>query len=207
MTEAAFEAFMEIAQGRRSVRRYRDAPVPQDDLERAVAAASWAPSAGNRQDWLFRIVRSDALKRDMAQAARDAWERGLARHEGSGAAQEVARYVASSDWLDDAPVVIAVLTRRPGALQVALLGASAEAASGGLVSAAMAAQNLMLALHALGLATCCMTAPLAAAEEIELLLGHGRRHRLVCLIAAGYPAELPTPPSRKPVAEIVRFDP
>ncbi|MBE6995780.1 MAG: hypothetical protein E7429_03480 [Ruminococcaceae bacterium] len=38
---------------RRSVRKYKDTPVPREILEEILETACWAPSADNRQPWYF----------------------------------------------------------------------------------------------------------------------------------------------------------
>ncbi len=43
---------------RRSVRKYSGAPVSADDLHTLLRAASYAPSAHNRQPWRFLVVRN-----------------------------------------------------------------------------------------------------------------------------------------------------
>jgi nitroreductase len=54
---------------RRSVRAYQDKPVPEDVLKRILEAARLAPSASNRQDWKFIVVRDPGNRRAVAQAA------------------------------------------------------------------------------------------------------------------------------------------
>ncbi len=46
---------------RRSIRRYTSDPVPPKQVERLLAAAMAAPSAGNEQPWHFVVVRDRAL--------------------------------------------------------------------------------------------------------------------------------------------------
>jgi nitroreductase len=69
----------------------------------------------------------------------------------------------------------------------------------------MAAQNLMLAAHALGLGSCCMTGALAARGELGEILELARKYEIICLIAVGWPDESPAPPARKPLTEVARF--
>src|ERR1700712_5609558 len=52
-----------IIQGRRSVRRYLDQPVPREQIEQVLAAAGWAPSPHGRQPWRFVVLTRDAPKR------------------------------------------------------------------------------------------------------------------------------------------------
>ena len=44
-------------QKRRSIRRYKDAPVSDEQVETLLRAAMSAPSAGNQQAWAFVVIR------------------------------------------------------------------------------------------------------------------------------------------------------
>ena len=48
---------------RRSVRAFRDTPVPQDTLRRIIATAARAPSNSNIQPWLVRVVTGNTLEK------------------------------------------------------------------------------------------------------------------------------------------------
>ncbi len=201
----AYRGLMQYIRGRRSVREFREQPVPRDLIERVIEAASWAPSAANRQDWFFSVAESPGLRRDMVEAVRRKWQAIVEDNRDLGIIEEVEGYAAGFAAFERAPVVIAVSAAKVSGVQRRLIGEAAGATVGSLASAAMAAQNLMLAAHALGLATCCMTGAVAAHEELGRLLELGRRREFVCLIALGYPATAPHEPTRKPVAAIARF--
>jgi nitroreductase len=196
---------MALVRERRSVREFLDKPVERDLIACIIEAASWAPSASNRQDWLFSVVESAELKAAMAAAVRSRWQAIIGAHRELGMIDEIRGYAASFADFATAPVVIGVSAAKVNAVQQELLGPAGPATVGGFASAAMAAQNLMLAAHALGLATCCMTGALAAQEELAKLLGLGRGRELVCLIALGCPADEPPAPVRKPASAIARF--
>jgi nitroreductase len=66
---------------RRSVRAYRKDPIPEGVLGKVLDAARLAPSAGNRQPWLFIVVRSPEVK-------------------------EKLRAAYGAEWMYDAPVVV-----------------------------------------------------------------------------------------------------
>ena len=202
---SAAEELMALMRARRSIRRFRSDPVPGESLCKLIEAASWAPSAGNRQDWVFTVVTSPEVRRRMADAVRKRWQEIIAANRDRAGIEEVEAYSSGFADFADAPVVTVVSARRVNEAQRAMLGDDAHAVVGSAASAAMAAQNLMLAAHALSLGSCCMTGALAAREELSRIAGIGRRHEIVCLIALGYPAEAPCAPSRKDVAEIVRF--
>lgn len=199
------EEFFAVLGERRSIRRFRPDPVGRDTWQRLFEAAAWAPSASNRQDWEFIAVTSRTVIASMAQAVRARWNSLTEKAGDSGLAPELAKYSANFDWFSGAPAVVAIACRTPEAFLNHILGPAAPVVAGGRASAAMAAQNLMLAAHVLGLGSCCLTGPLAAADELGPLLGLGRRHELVCLVALGYPAEEPARPDRKGLDAIGRF--
>lgn len=199
-----FEPLMELIRGRRSVRMFKREPVARELIEKIVEAASWAPTAGNRQDWEFTVVYSDHVKRELGRTMRAAWDEMLARPDAESVAEELKKHARYFSWFSRAPVVIAISAHEADGYMAHLCGADAADIAGHKTSAAMAAQNLMLAAHALGLGTCCLTAPLAAKEEIKTLLGLGRRRDLVCLIALGWPSGASPVMPRKPVEEIMK---
>lgn len=54
---------------RRSIRKFdADKPVSQEDLEKILAAAMTAPSAGNAQPWHFVVVRDQETRKKLSQA-------------------------------------------------------------------------------------------------------------------------------------------
>jgi nitroreductase len=54
---------------RKSVRKYLDKPVEDDKLIEVLEAARLAPSAGNRQEWRFIIVRNVEILKKLVEAA------------------------------------------------------------------------------------------------------------------------------------------
>jgi nitroreductase len=119
------------------------------------------------------------------------------------------RYVQAYAMFPEAPAVVIVSVRAPGQVQRKMYGEETDATFGGLASGAMAAQNLMLAAEALGLATCCMTGALVARSKLAEIAGLGRKQEIVCLVAVGRAdGNAPAPPAappRKPLGEIARF--
>jgi len=52
---------LEAIHTRRSIRKYSDQPVTEEDLRTLLSAAMAAPSAGNQQPWQFVVVRDKKL--------------------------------------------------------------------------------------------------------------------------------------------------
>jgi len=61
---------MEAIRKRYSVREYLDKPVPQEKLNLILEAARLAPSASNRQEWRFIIVKDKEMKNRLTGAAK-----------------------------------------------------------------------------------------------------------------------------------------
>ncbi len=59
----------EAIKARYSVRSYQDRPVEDEKLGRLLEAARLAPSAANRQEWRFVVVRDAAKRRELMEAA------------------------------------------------------------------------------------------------------------------------------------------
>jgi nitroreductase len=55
---------------RRSIRAYSDRPVEEEKLRRVLEAGRLAPSAKNRQEWKFIVVRDPETRRKLAHAAK-----------------------------------------------------------------------------------------------------------------------------------------
>lgn len=53
---------------RRSIRKYKDQPIPDDLLRQILEAGRLAPSASNRQPWAMVVVRDKEQKRLAAKA-------------------------------------------------------------------------------------------------------------------------------------------
>jgi nitroreductase len=62
------DVFSAISQ-RSSVRAYKPIDVEEDKLMKILEAARLSPSASNRQDWKFIVVRSKETKKKLAKAA------------------------------------------------------------------------------------------------------------------------------------------
>lgn len=61
------EVFEAIAK-RRSIRAYKSEPVPEESLAKVLEAARMAPSAGNRQEYKFVVVKDEATRKALVPA-------------------------------------------------------------------------------------------------------------------------------------------
>jgi F420 biosynthesis protein FbiB-like protein len=185
-----------IAQ-RRSIRRFKPRPVAPDLLEKLLAAAHWAPSAHNRQPWRFVVVLDAENRRSLADRMAERLAADL--RAGGVSEQEIEVDTSRSrQRLTGAPVlIVACLSMQdmdvyPDAHRQSLERMMA------VQSVAMAAQNLLLAAHALGLGACWLCAPLFCPEVVREALVLPLDLEPQGAIILGYPAETRAR-SREPV--------
>ncbi len=95
--------------------------------------------------------------------------------------------------IETAPVTIAVLYNRSAGYDILK----------DVQSIGAAIENILLAVHSLGLATCWMGK--VRVPEIEDLLGVTPDEELAALIPIGHPGEQPAPPHRRGLSELVRY--
>ena len=57
--------FMEVVKTRRSIRRYKPDPVPDEILTQILETARIAPSAGHHQPWHFIVVKDPETKKKL----------------------------------------------------------------------------------------------------------------------------------------------
>ncbi len=63
------DSFFTVIAERRSIRNYEKKDVEEEQLLQVLEAARMAPSANNRQDWRFVVVRDPEKRRRLAEAA------------------------------------------------------------------------------------------------------------------------------------------
>lgn len=193
----------EMFTGRRSIRRYRNEPVPRELLVELLTAAAWAPSAHNRQPWRFVVIEQLRLKKRLARAMGKKLRADLTA---DGLPNEAIDKDVSRSFrrITGAPALILVT------LTVADMDIYPDERRQqhewlmAVQSAAMAGQNLMLAAHAHGLGSCWMCGPLFSPEVVRKTLKLPADWQPQGLITIGYPAEAPEK-DRWPLEDVVLF--
>ena len=202
--EAAREAVREVMQARRDIRRFRPDAVPEDVLQRVLAAGHCAPSVGHSQPWRFLVVDDDQLRTRAAVMA-DAERLAQASRLEPDAARGLLDL--QLEGIREAPlgVVVCCDRRTPAA---GVLG-RATFADADLWSCACAIQNLWLAARAEGLGLGWVT--LFRPEELAALLGLPDGVVTLGWLCLGWPDERPPAPGleragwsrRAPLSDVV----
>ena len=188
---------------RRSIRRYRPDPVPQEFIEQLLTAASWAPSAHNRQPWRFAVITRPQVRHNLAAAMGQQLRVDL---RADNAPPELIEKDANRSYqrITQSPLLILLC------LTMADMDSYPDARRQqnewlmAVQSAAMAGQNLLLAAHALGLGACWMCAPLFSPAIVCQVLALPGDWQPQALITVGYPDET-RQKTRHPLASRVLF--
>jgi nitroreductase len=182
-------------EARRSIRKFRDDPVPDDKLDAILRAASLAPSGKNRQPWRFTVVKADK-RPEMARLMREGIETSKAQGRPTGSAEWTVRS------MEQAPVTVFVFN--PEGIQPWLPHEVGQMFQDlvDIQSIGAAIQNMLLAAQDLGLGSLWICDVLNAYEELQGWLGE--KGEMIAAISFGYPAESPEARPRKPMADIVR---
>lgn len=166
---------MDAICGRRAIRRFKDDPIPPEALAEIIEAAKWAPFGTHDDDRTLIVLGGEDKRRLL-----DFMEERLAAllpALGAGASNQILRYARTLvTLLRDAPALVLFYTA---------VGDEGPVLS--LPSVATAAQNMMIAAHAHGVASCYMTGAIYLADDIADLLGM-QGQRLVATVPLGYAA-------------------
>ncbi|MFC1945211.1 nitroreductase family protein [Chloroflexota bacterium] len=57
------DEFLELVRERKSIRRFKTDPIPDEYVEKLIEAARWAMSGGNGQPWEFIVVKDNETKK------------------------------------------------------------------------------------------------------------------------------------------------
>ncbi len=215
---------IECIRTRQSIRAYRAEPVPKEVFERIIETALWSPSYKNTQPWEVMIV-SGKKKEALSEMLIKLLERGeppcpdIPEPEGWPLTQKQRieqlyrmRQEKMGIDLKDPEVVrrskIANF-RFYGAPHVIYLYQDASLPLWSLFDLGLFAQSLMLAAHAMGVATVPQAFATDYAGYIKEFLGIPESKRLVIGLSAGYP-DMDSPanrhrPERAGLSEVLKW--
>ncbi len=149
-----------------------------------MRAACTAPAPHHTRPWSFTALWSPAAKRRLLGAIAAAWRADL---RGDGTPEDtIERRIARSDAvLGAAPVLIVPWVRFAGAHPYPDAERAHAEQEMFLLSGGAAIQNLLLALHAQGVASCWISSTLFCQEETRAALGMQEEWFALGTVAAG----------------------
>ena len=189
---------LELIKSRRSIRAFTATMPSRSLISECLEAATWAPSATNRQPWEFIVLTGAALSdvnlmisENFALRMNDGDAFGNPPEPLRSRQQEIMETlmrVATEDGIDhgevfekslrffDAPVAVYFVAYKSDNEQYRL-------------STAAAIENFLLAAQARGLGTCWLTVTVICQEDIKKLLAIGDDKELLAGVALGYPLQ------------------
>lgn len=196
-------ALVRLMRSRRSCRNYRDVPVDRQILEDLVKIGVTAPSGSNCQQWTFTVLSTRRAVEDLGDAIAVFFKK-LNRMAANPLLRRALKVIGKPE-LDDyyqnyletvrAKMTEWEETRRDflfwGAPAAIIIGSKPDA-SCPMEDALLAAQNIMLAAHAMGLGTCAIGYAVAAMKKdpaIQSQLGMGTDETVYAVLTVGYPDE------------------
>jgi nitroreductase len=158
---------------RRSIRNFKNQPLPEGTVEKLLDAARKAPSAGNLQPWEFVVVSKPENKTQLFYAAK------------------------AQAQMMQAAVVIVVCVNQHVAQQYGSRGVSLYC----IEDASAAIENILLTAASLDLGTCWIGA--FQEDEVAKIVKAPEGVRPVAMITVGVPNESPNERPRRAFSEIV----
>jgi nitroreductase len=196
----------EIMHTTRAMRRLKSDPVPDALIRKILEAGICAPNGGNTQRWRFLVIKDQAIKRQVQQYYKRAFDevvgpRYLSSAPPPGVSRDAyTRQHAAVEYLTDhfheAPVWIVACLDEGAAPPTRWSGASIYPA----------VQNMLLAARALGLGATLTTRHLLYEKETEAALGLPSGVHSYAILPIGYPMGHFGPIGRGPIKEIVYAD-
>ena len=187
---------LEVIAARRSIRKFKDKPVPEEDIQTILTAGTQAPSGKNRQPWRFVVV-TGAKCAEMVRIMREGIARAKSRGEDIGSSEWTANVMAQ------APVTIFIFN--PHGLQPWLTHSIEQMFMDvvNIQSIGAAIQNMVLAAQELGLGSLWICDVFEAYDELQAWLGEGGE--MIAAVSFGYADESPGARPRKAVSEVARW--
>lgn len=172
---------LQVIKDRRSVRHFENREVPKEALQAVLEAVCWSPSWANTQCWEVVVVKDAQVKGRILEAV--------------PSANPAAKSIAA------APVVLALCARKGESGYYKGL-VTTKFGDWFLFDLGIAAQTICLAAHSLGLGA--VIVGLYEHAKVDAALGLPENVENVCLIPLGYPAKIPSAPTRKEIDAFVR---
>lgn len=209
-------ANLDFIYNRKSIRKFKDMPVPKEDIIELLKAATQAPSPKHQQNWHFVVLQNKEIIKEMADIVTERHEKigELAKTEKDRKIHmSVINYYTS---FKTAPVVVLVYACPYKMIEYKILKENdapkevldtLESPQSGAQGIGAAVENFLLAATEMGYGSCYMTGPTHAKPEIEKLIGFEKPgYELMAMISLGVSEDnQPPSPPRKPLEDVTTF--
>lgn len=205
--------FYSLASTRRSIRKFRDTPIPKEDIQYFVDCAVTAPSACNSQCWNFVAVTDKELIAKIADAVGEEAKRFYANETVDTSESFLESRAKAITFFKNAPLVFFVFLDKMEYYDNRVVKIFQEKGyddrqmldyfgNPDVLSVGAAIQNMLLAIHEKGYGAVWMNDPVIAQKQIKELLQIKSEQRLLSVIPVGIPAYTPREKPYKPLDEV-----
>ncbi len=206
-----YDSLLELVKKRRSIRRFKPDPIPDEYVDKIIEAARWAPSGFNSQPWDFIVVKKQELKDSIVQFISEYWAQ-IPRMEATREPRQKAWQPQPKEPMDysNAPVFIILFgdTRTKVGLP---MGVRFDPYRSQLIYSASLA-NAFLYMH-LAATTLGLASQWVSGVQVPLvhcllkdLLGIPEELEVYDMMAVGYPASKPRPKLMRAKEKMVHYD-
>lgn len=189
-------------QDRRSIRKYKSAPVPRKMIEEIIQAGILAPSAKNRQPWRFIAVSGESKK-----SALSAMRKGIEREKDIPLLPESRQYISGAEntlsIMEQAPVVIFIINSLGTNIRTPQTPEERIFELANVQSLGAAIENMSLAAVELGLGSLWICDTYFAYDELNQWLNVPGE--LLAAFAVGYSDEAPPTRPRKFLDDVMEW--
>jgi coenzyme F420-0:L-glutamate ligase/coenzyme F420-1:gamma-L-glutamate ligase len=189
---------------RRSIRRFKSDPVPNETIQRILETTICAPSAHNLQPWRFAVVTGEKTKLHLTEALANKFRQDMIA-DGIPEADIQASVEKTVRRAGETPVMIVLCRDRISVRPQPDAVRKQTEALMSTQSVALAGLQLLLAAHAEGLGGTWICWPLFAPEETRHALGLDPNWEPEGMIFLGFPAETPEEQEKRPLKEITFY--
>ena len=206
-----YESFLELVQMRRSIRRFKPDPIPDEYLDKIIEAARWAPSGANSQPWEFITVKKQGLKDsivELYEENRALYYRVELTREPDERFPTYARPPEGTPGFATAPVFI-IMCGDPRTKDAYPFATDPSRRQSHFISGLASAFLYMnLAATTLGLGSQWVSGTGGPREQILIkdMLGIPQKLEIYDMLAVGYPAYEPRPRLLRAREEMVHHD-
>jgi nitroreductase len=187
----------DIFKSRRSVRRFKLIPIPDDHIRTMIDIARSAPTSGNQQPWKFLIIQDRKKLQQLQEKCLKAVIRNAKIRGDTNAVSLDSMRQRRSRFYNNyltAPLYIVVLT-----------DSNSTYPSYNIYDGTLAAENLMIAARALGYGS-VFTTDVFPDEIIKEVFEIPDNFKQICFMPIGIPEEWPVSPKKKPLDDFIVFE-
>ena len=200
-----YESLLELVKKRRSIRKFKTEPIPDEYVDRIIEAARWSPSGANSQPWEFIVVKKQELRDRIIELISETTN---LNHKMELAREPEQRFVWSPAGYARAPVLI-ILCGDPRTQDAYPLNTTLQRGVSVFTSSLASAFLYMhLAATALGLGSQWVSSianPYVQSLTKDLL-GVPKELEFYDMMAVGYPDAEPKPRPVRAKEEMVHYD-